>query len=112
MRLKLKPQAKKPAFFSLATPVGVKGTIDAPEIDISIWEVTKSVGRFLVSIVVVPVKRIFVDPLPPDGTADMLEDMRRAIDGILQESRAGEVLDSAAAPFADAVPLTRPESSP
>ena len=85
LRLTLTPKAKKPAFFSLATPVGVRGSVDDPEIDISAWEVTKSVGRFLASIVTVPIQLLYVKPMPEDGSEACIQDLERVIDEILAD---------------------------
>jgi hypothetical protein len=74
-----RPRAKRPAFFSLQTPVGVSGSFDKPRIEVSGWEITKSVFRFVTSIVVVPFQRIFTQPMPKEGGEEVARIMRQTL---------------------------------
>jgi len=68
IRLKLKPRSKSPAFFSLETAITVKGSLHKPKISLKGWDVTKSVGGFIFSIITVPFQWMGADPPPKDGS--------------------------------------------
>jgi uncharacterized protein involved in outer membrane biogenesis len=68
LRLKLKPKSKKPRFFSLETPITVKGSLDKPKVSLDAWDVTRSIGGFVFSIVTVPFQWMVADPPPSDGS--------------------------------------------
>ncbi len=61
------PKAKKPEFFSLATPVKVKGSFDDIGIKINAISMVGTVTSFVTSPVHVPLRRIFSGTIPEDG---------------------------------------------
>ncbi len=61
------PKAKKPEFFSLATPVKVSGRFDDFGIGINLVRLTGTVASFVTSPVHVPLRRIFARKRPEDG---------------------------------------------
>ncbi|NOQ45746.1 MAG: hypothetical protein GQ559_03600, partial [Desulfobulbaceae bacterium] len=61
------PKAKKPEFFSLATPVKVSGKFDDFGIGINVVRLTGTVTSFVTSPVHVPLRRIFAKKRPEDG---------------------------------------------
>jgi len=65
--MKLAPKAKKPEFFSLATPIKVNGTFKDFGLDLSIGSLFGTVISFITSPVHVPIRRLLVDELPRDG---------------------------------------------
>jgi len=65
----LGPQSKKPAFFALQTPVTVKGSFRDFHIGVAPEDVLSTFIRFVTSIVIVPIQRLFVGALPADGVA-------------------------------------------
>jgi len=75
LAFRLVPRAKTPQFFSLATPVGVSGTITNFKIGVAGSDVMETVGRFLTSIFVVPVQKLTQSSLPRDG-ADVCADLK------------------------------------
>jgi uncharacterized protein involved in outer membrane biogenesis len=65
----LGPQSKKPALLSLQTPVTVKGGFRDFHIGVAVEDVLRTFVRFVTSVVIVPIQRIFVGGLPADGVA-------------------------------------------
>lgn len=65
--LRMQPQAKKPQFLSLATPVDVKGSFDDFHIGVGAFEIVGTIGRLATSIVWVPIQKLFGKDLPADG---------------------------------------------
>ncbi len=63
------PESKKPALFSLQTPVAVTGSFQDPRIGVAPEDVLLTFVRFLNSVVVAPIQRIFGGSLPADGVA-------------------------------------------
>ena len=63
------PRAKRPEFFSLATPVAVKGEFDDFRIGMKQGVITlgTTATRFVVSPITTPLRRIFKKDLPEDG---------------------------------------------
>lgn len=61
------PKAKKPQFFSLATPVQVRGKLTAPKIGVSAGEVAGTAARFFASIITTPLQMLFSKEMPRDG---------------------------------------------
>ncbi len=61
------PKAKRPEFFSLATPVKVSGKFDDFGIGINVVRLTGTVASFVTSPVHVPLRRIFAKKRPEDG---------------------------------------------
>jgi AsmA family protein len=78
LALRLVPTAKTPQFFSLATPIGVSGTITDFKIGVSGSDVAETVGRLFSSVVVVPVESLFGRKLPRDG-ADVCANATREV---------------------------------
>jgi uncharacterized protein involved in outer membrane biogenesis len=66
--LKMAPTPKKPEFFSLATPVEVRGSFDDFGVGIQAGGLIGTSIRFIASPVTVPLRRIFSKDLPADGT--------------------------------------------
>ncbi|MEA3469195.1 MAG: AsmA family protein [Thermodesulfobacteriota bacterium] len=67
LKLKMAPKAKRPEFFSLATPVKVQGTFEDFGIGINKISLTTTVVSFISSPVHVPLRRIFSGERPDDG---------------------------------------------
>ena len=65
--LKMAPTAKKPEFFSLATPVEVKGNFADFGVGIQAGGLIGTTIRFIASPVTVPLRRLFSKDLPGDG---------------------------------------------
>jgi hypothetical protein len=63
------PKAKRPEFFSLATPLAVKGEFDDFRIGTRAGALSlgSTAVRFAISPVTTPIKRLFRDDLPEDG---------------------------------------------
>ncbi len=61
------PKAKKPQFFSLATPVGMTGTFDKFGISLNPIDLTATVVSFITSPVFVPIRSLFADDKEVDG---------------------------------------------
>jgi uncharacterized protein involved in outer membrane biogenesis len=67
IRARLTPAPKKGEFLSLQTRVEVKGSFDDFGIGVPPEELVATVLRFVTSIVVAPVQRLFGKPPPADG---------------------------------------------
>ena len=67
LAFRLVPQAKTPQFLSLATPVGVSGTITDFKIGVAGSDVLDTAGRLLTSIFVVPIQKLTQSSLPREG---------------------------------------------
>ena len=67
LTMKAGPKAKRPEFFSLATPVKVKGSFDDIGIKISAISLAGTATSFVTSPVHVPLRRIFSGTIPEDG---------------------------------------------
>lgn len=65
--LKVKPTPKRPEFFNLATPLGVRGNFDDFKVGIVKGGVVGSAVNFVTSPVHVPVRRVIGPSLPEDG---------------------------------------------
>ena len=65
--LKMAPTPKKPEFFSLATPVEVRGNFDDFGVGIQAGGLIGTSVRFIASPVTVPLRRLFSKDLPADG---------------------------------------------
>lgn len=61
------PKAKKPQFFSLATPVGMTGTFDKYGISLNPIELTATAVSFITSPLHVPVRSLFAKDKEVDG---------------------------------------------
>jgi len=67
---RLKPKAKRPQFFSLATPITVDGTFKDFGVGVKPRSLLGTVVRLAASPIEVPIRYIAGDVLPADGTAD------------------------------------------
>jgi uncharacterized protein involved in outer membrane biogenesis len=67
LQVKMAPKAKKPEFFSMATPVKVQGSFEDFGIGINKLRLTTSIASFITSPVHVPLRRLFVGERPEDG---------------------------------------------
>jgi uncharacterized protein involved in outer membrane biogenesis len=65
--LKVRPTAKKPEYFSLATPLDVKGHFSDFELGIQTGGLVGTGLKFISSPLHVPVRRVFKKTLPADG---------------------------------------------
>ena len=65
--LTLAPEAKKPQFFSLSTPVHAKGHFDDFKLSVRPEDILETAIVFITSPVHVPIRRLFETYLPPDG---------------------------------------------
>lgn len=61
------PRAKRPEFFSMATPVKVQGSFDDFGLGVNPLRLTGSVISFITSPLHVPVRRVFREKVPADG---------------------------------------------
>ena len=66
--LRMRPQSKTAQFFSLATPLAVTGSFDDFHINVSPGDVLETVGRFITSIIWVPLEKLGGKELPADGS--------------------------------------------
>jgi uncharacterized protein involved in outer membrane biogenesis len=76
--LAMAPKAKKPEFFSLATPIQVKGTFSDYKIGVQPGGVIGTAIRFITSPIVVPIQRVFTERAPVDGKAACSAVMHRS----------------------------------
>jgi hypothetical protein len=76
----LAPKAKKPEFFSLATPLKVEGTFADFEVGIKPGGLVGTAIRFITSPVHVPIRRLFKEKTPSDGKSACTEAMHRPHD--------------------------------
>ena len=76
--LGMKPKAKKPEFFSLATPIQVKGTFTDYKIGVQPGGLIGTALRFITSPVIVPIQRVFTERAPADGKAACSAAMQRS----------------------------------
>ena len=65
--LRLVPRPKVPQFFSLATPVEVRGTLDDYRIRVRPTDVLGTAVQWVTSLVTVPFQRAFGTRIPEDG---------------------------------------------
>jgi uncharacterized protein involved in outer membrane biogenesis len=68
LSLRLQPQAKTAQFLSLATPIEVKGSFSDFQVGVSPGDVVETVLRMATSIVWVPIKKLFSEKVPIDGS--------------------------------------------
>jgi uncharacterized protein involved in outer membrane biogenesis len=68
LTLRLQPQAKSAQFLSLSTPIEVTGTFSKFKVGVRPGDVVETVVRLATSIVWVPVKKLFADKVPVDGS--------------------------------------------
>ena len=67
LKVKAAPKAKRPEFFSLATPVNIKGTFEDFGIKVNKIRLTTTAASFITSPVHVPLRRLFSGEIPEDG---------------------------------------------
>ncbi len=60
------PKAKRPEFFSLATPVGMKGSFDDFKVRINPVELTGTLFTFITSPLHVPIRRVLGESVPTE----------------------------------------------
>ncbi|MCP4622466.1 MAG: AsmA family protein [bacterium] len=75
--LVMAPKAKKAEFFSLATPIEVKGTFTDYKIGVRPGGLIGTAVRFITSPVVVPIQRVFTEKVAADGKAACSDAMHR-----------------------------------
>ncbi len=76
--LTMAPKAKKAEFFSLATPIQVKGTFTDYKIGMQPGGVIGTAIRFITSPIVVPIQRVFSERAPAEGKAACSAAMHRS----------------------------------
>lgn len=64
----VKPRAKKPEFFSLATPLKVNGSFSDINVGLGNGAIVGTAIKFIVSPLTTPIKRTFVDKIPTNGS--------------------------------------------
>jgi len=64
----ISPAAKKPEFFSIATPLKVHGTFSDINFGVKKGGVVGTVARFIASPLTVPIRRVAFDKIPADGS--------------------------------------------
>ena len=76
--LTMAPKAKKAAFFSLATPIQVKGIFTDYKIGVQPGGLIGTAIRFITSPIVVPIQRVFNERAPAEGKAACSAAMQRS----------------------------------
>lgn len=64
----LRPRPKRPQFYSLATPIKIKGKISDFKVGFAKGGLIGTVIRIMTSYIVVPIQWIILDKIPEDGT--------------------------------------------
>ena len=67
VNLYMQPRAKTPQFLSLAVPVEVGGTFNDFSIGVRAGDVVSTLGEFLTSFILTPLKSLFEKEVPEDG---------------------------------------------
>lgn len=70
INMMMAPEAKTPEFFSLATPIQIKGNFKDFGLKLSGGDLFATVISFITSPIHVPIRRILVDEIPADGKDD------------------------------------------
>jgi uncharacterized protein involved in outer membrane biogenesis len=68
LNIRLQPQAKTAQFLSLATPIEVSGSFSKFQVGVRPGDVVETVVRLATSIIWVPIKKIFSEKVPADGS--------------------------------------------
>jgi len=68
VNLVISPVPKKAQFFSLATPIAIKGALGSLDIGIKSGGIFGTAVRFVASPLAVPVQRLFTEPIPENGS--------------------------------------------
>lgn len=76
LTFRMQPRSKTAQFFSLATPVAVKGTFTDFEVGVAPEDVLGTLGRFFGSIVTTPIEMLRGRRMPRDGADVCVEPMR------------------------------------
>jgi hypothetical protein len=71
--LRAAPKAKRPEFFSLATPIKMSGKFDDFGVKINVIRLAGTTVSFVTSPLHVPLRRIFAREIPEDGREACLE---------------------------------------
>jgi uncharacterized protein involved in outer membrane biogenesis len=66
--MRLQPQAKSAQFFSLATPIEVKGSFRDFDVGPNAGDLLQTVLRMATSVVWVPLQTLFSEKVPLDGS--------------------------------------------
>lgn len=77
VELTLAPVAKRPEFFSAATPVHIEGSFDDFDLDVRTIDVLGTVARVLTSPVSVPIRRVFSSPTGPQDAETCMAAVQR-----------------------------------
>ena len=78
------PRAKRPEFFSMATPVKVQGSFDDFGVGVNPLRLTRSAISFITSPLHVPIRRVFREKVPEDGREACELAWDRTADGIIE----------------------------
>lgn len=68
LNIRLQPQAKTAQFLSLATPIEVSGSFSKFQVGVRPGDVVETMVRLATSIVWVPIKKLFSEKVPVDGS--------------------------------------------
>ena len=68
LNIRLQPQAKTAQFLSLATPIEVSGSFSNFQVGVRPGDVVETVVRLATSIIWVPIKKLFSEKVPVDGS--------------------------------------------
>ncbi len=66
--MRLQPQAKTAQFLSLSTPIEVRGSFSHFSVGPNAGDVLATIGRLATSLIWVPIKKLFEDKVPADGS--------------------------------------------
>jgi hypothetical protein len=97
LKLRLKPEAKRPEFFSLATPIRLEGSFDNVELKGLGISILGSAISFVTSPFHVPFRRLFKGEIPADGVEACTVAWRESGKGAAQEQNSVGVPTSAPA---------------
>jgi hypothetical protein len=78
LELRMQPQAKRAQFFSLQTPVDVRGTLEDFKVGVRGEDVAATVIRFFTSVIVVPFQQFRQGRVPEDGHDVCADPLREA----------------------------------
>jgi uncharacterized protein involved in outer membrane biogenesis len=73
----LAPKARRPEFFSVATPIHIEGDFDDFGFDVRSSDLIGTVANFVTSPVHVPIRRVFSSTADPKGIEDCMAALRR-----------------------------------
>ncbi len=78
VHLTMAPKAKKAEFFSLSTPIQVKGTFTDYKIGVQPGGLIGTAIRFITSPIVAPIQRVFTERAPAEGKTACSAAMHRS----------------------------------